>query len=103
MSLFVQDDRLEAVSRALDFTRSPSEMRAKFEETFESMKTSILFAREYLKGLKVAKAQMKYICEESIRAVSWLLHDIVIANTVWCMAYAREIEWGDLYCPIVVP
>ena len=25
-------------------------------------------------------------------AADWLLHDIVITNIVWCMAYKREVE-----------
>jgi len=29
------------------------------------------------------------------------LHDIVITNIVWCMAYQREVE-GGVYCSIVV-
>lgn len=63
-----QEDRLEAVNRALEFSRSPAEMSAEYEETQEAMKTSILFAREYLKGLKVSRQQMKYLCEEAVRA-----------------------------------
>jgi Mg-chelatase subunit ChlI len=63
-----QADRLEAVSRALDFSRSPSEMTAQFADTQEAMKTSILFAREYLKGMKLSRPQMKYLCEEAMRA-----------------------------------
>jgi len=34
--------------------------------------------------------------------ISWPLHDIVIANIVWCMAYTREVGGGVLYCPIAV-
>lgn len=63
-----QEDRLEAVNRALDFSRSPSVMTAQFEETQEAMKTSILFAREYLKGMSLTRPQMKYLCEEAMRA-----------------------------------
>ena len=32
------------------------------------MKTSVIFAREYLKNMKAAPAQIKYLCEEAIRS-----------------------------------
>ena len=31
----------------------------------------------------------------------WPLHDIAVANIVWCMAYTREVGGGIVYCPIV--
>ena len=30
------------------------------------------------------------------------LHDIVITNIVWCMAYKGQVRGGVVYCPIVV-
>ena len=34
---------------------------------------------------------------------SWpLLHDIVIANMVWCKAYTREVKGGSYICSVVV-
>jgi len=36
------------------------------------------------------------------RGETWPLHDIAIANTVWCMAYKRRGRWGGVYCAIVV-
>ena len=53
------DDRLEAVNRALEFSRNPSEVVQRFDETTESMRTSIIFAREYLKSMKLERAQQK--------------------------------------------
>jgi len=32
----------------------------------------------------------------------WHLHDIVMTNNVWCIAYTREVGRGALYCPIIV-
>lgn len=63
-----QDERLEAVKRSLAFANSPSSVIAEFEETSEQMKTQIIFAREYLKPLKANREQVKYLCEEAIRA-----------------------------------
>jgi len=63
-----QDERLDAVQRALDFSESPATMTEQFKETSDAMETSIIFAREYLKDLRVARAQAKYLCEEAIRS-----------------------------------
>jgi len=32
----------------------------------------------------------------------WPLHDIVIANIVWCITYKRESGEEVVYCPIIV-
>ena len=32
----------------------------------------------------------------------WPLHDIVITNSVWCIAYKWEVGRGVVYCPIIV-
>jgi len=37
------------------------------------------------------------VCTES-----WPLQDIVIAKTVWCITYTREVGRGVLYCSIIV-
>jgi len=33
---------------------------------------------------------------------NWPLHDIVITNSVLCMAYKQEAGGGVVYCPIAV-
>jgi len=63
-----QDERLEAVDRAIKFSKDPQAVIKEFGETSEGMSTSIIFAREYMKDLKVARAQQKYLCEEAIRS-----------------------------------
>jgi len=63
-----QDDRLEAVQRALDFAADPQAFIKSYGEVEDQMRTSIIFAREYLKGLRVNKEQAKYLCEEAVRA-----------------------------------
>ena len=63
-----QDERLEAVQRALDFTTDPAAFIQSFGEATEQMQTSIIFAREYLKNLKLKREQYKYLCENAIRA-----------------------------------
>ena len=47
---------------------SGSNVRVGFEEQTEAMQTSITFAREYLKGLNCKREQLKYLCENAIRA-----------------------------------
>jgi len=63
-----QEDRLEAVQRALDFTNDPQGFIERFSENTEQMQTSIVFAREYLKSLNCKREQLKYLCENAIRA-----------------------------------
>jgi len=63
-----QDERLDAVQRALDFTSDPKAFINAYSEATEQMQTSIIFAREYLKGLKLKREQYKYLCENAIRA-----------------------------------
>ena len=63
-----EEERLEAVNRALDFANSPQAVEEQFSEVTEEMKTSVIFAREYLKNMKAAPAQIKYLCEEAIRS-----------------------------------
>jgi len=62
------DERLEAVNRALAFSDDPQKFINKYKETMDTMKTSIIFAREYMKSLDLQTAQIQYICEEAIRA-----------------------------------
>ena len=63
-----EEERLEAVQRALRFGSNPPALIEEFEEVSDGMRTSIIFAREYLNGLRPTKEQVKYLCEEAIRA-----------------------------------
>jgi len=33
---------------------------------------------------------------------TWPLHDIIFINTLWCIAYKREVGRGLVYCPKLV-
>jgi len=69
--------RVEAVDSVLDFspsgeatTKSASAIKA-LEDAIENeddLKTSLIFAREYLKDVGIAESQILYLCEEAIRA-----------------------------------
>jgi magnesium chelatase subunit D len=63
-----QEQRIEAVDRALRFSSDPKSFSAEYDETQDAMKTQIIFAREYLKGLEATKQQKQYVCEEAVRA-----------------------------------
>jgi len=63
-----EEERLEAVQRALDFSTDPRAFIKKYEEATDAMQSSITFAREYLKDLNCKREQIKYICENAIRA-----------------------------------
>ena len=67
--------RVEAVDSVLNF--SPSGKQGSSDATMaledaisneEDLKTAIVFAREYIRDLKLAPSQLQYLCEEAIRA-----------------------------------
>ena len=69
------DQRVEAVDSVLSFSASGKQNTEEAEEALrvaieneDDLKTAIIFAREYIKDLKVAPSQMMYLCEEAIRA-----------------------------------
>merc|ERR1712032_1015162 len=69
------DERVDAVSSVLDFSSSGPQKTPEAEENLkraieneDDLKTAIVFAREYIKDLKLAPSQIQYLCEEAIRA-----------------------------------
>lgn len=67
--------RVDAVESVMDFASSGSQKTEKAErvlkeaiENEEDLKTAVVFAREFIKDLKIAPSQMQYLCEEAIRA-----------------------------------
>jgi len=67
--------RVEAVRSVLEYSTagkqgSPAAEKALEEaiENEEDLKTALVFAREYIKDLKLAPSQIQYLCEEAIRA-----------------------------------
>lgn len=67
--------RVEAVESVLSFSASGAQKTAKGEQALldaieneNDLKTAIVFAREYIKDLKLAPSQIQYLCEEAIRA-----------------------------------
>jgi len=68
-------ERVEAVDSVINFSPSGKQGNAKatlaLEEAIsneDDLKTAIVFAREYIKDLRLAPSQMQYLCEEAIRA-----------------------------------
>ena len=69
------EDRVSAVDSVVNFSPSGkqgnSEATMALEEAIsneDDLKTAIVFAREYIRDLKLAPSQMQYLCEEAIRA-----------------------------------
>jgi magnesium chelatase subunit D len=69
------DERVDAVSSVLEFASSGKQGSEKAEkvledaiENEEDLKTALVFAREYIRDLKIAPSQIQYLCEEAIRA-----------------------------------
>lgn len=67
--------RVEAVDSVLGFSASGKQSTALAEQNLadameneDDLKTALVFAREYIKDLKVAPSQIQYLCEEAIRA-----------------------------------
>uniref|UniRef100_A0A7S4RK90 Mg-protoporphyrin IX chelatase n=2 Tax=Ditylum brightwellii TaxID=49249 RepID=A0A7S4RK90_9STRA len=67
--------RVDAVQAVLNFSPSGAQGNADAEtalsdaiENEDDLKTAIVFAREYIKDLKIAPSQVQYLCEEAIRA-----------------------------------
>ena len=67
--------RVEAVDAVLGFSpgskQATPEAEKALEEAVENeddLKTAIVFAREFLKDVKIAPSQIQYLCEEAIRA-----------------------------------
>lgn len=69
------EDRVNAVDSVVNFSPSGKQGSAKATMALEDaisneddLKTAIVFAREYIRDLKLAPSQMQYLCEEAIRA-----------------------------------
>ena len=67
--------RVDAVQSVLDFSGSGPQKTQRAEQALkeaieneDDLKTAIVFAREYIKDLKLAPSQIQYLCEEAIRA-----------------------------------
>ncbi len=69
------EERVKAVNSVLEFAASGKQGSEVAEqqlkeaiENEEDLKTAIVFAREYIRDLKIAPSQVQYLCEEAIRA-----------------------------------
>jgi magnesium chelatase subunit D len=69
------DERVNAVDSVLNFSSGGPQKTEKAEadlaaaiENEDDLRTAIVFAREYIKDVKVAPSQIQYLCEEAIRA-----------------------------------
>lgn len=67
--------RVDAVESVLDYSTSGVQKTDKAQQALkraieneDDLKTAIVFAREYIKDLKLAPSQIQYLCEEAIRA-----------------------------------
>ncbi|GKZ01118.1 hypothetical protein MPSEU_001063400 [Mayamaea pseudoterrestris] len=68
-------ERVDAVQSVLDYSGSGAQKTTEAEATLKAaveneddLKTAIVFAREYIKDIKLAPSQIQYLCEEAIRA-----------------------------------
>jgi len=69
------EERVAAVKSVLEYSGSGKQGSIEAETSLaeaianeDDLKTAIVFAREYIKDVKVAPSQVQYLCEEAIRA-----------------------------------
>lgn len=61
------EDRVEAVSQAMNFQNAAENSVKSVEEATEGIKTNIILAREWLKDCTISQDQVEYLVRESIR------------------------------------
>jgi magnesium chelatase subunit D len=100
------NQRVQAVESVLSFsssgpqkTKEADEELAQAIENEDDLKTAIVFAREYIKDLKLAPSQIQYLCEEAIRAGCQGHRAEIFASEVARASAAlegRQVEADDL-------
>jgi magnesium chelatase subunit D len=61
------DQRVQAVEAAIAYSRSPQEFLQQYSQDIDELKTQIVFAREWLKDVRISREQITYLVEEAIR------------------------------------
>lgn len=61
------ETRVDAVEAATRFQDSPLDVLKQAEETTDALRSSVIFAREYLEEVEISDKQVKYLVEEARR------------------------------------
>jgi magnesium chelatase subunit D len=61
------DDRVQAVSQAIDYAKSPQIFLEQYAEEIDNIRTQVILAREYLKDVVIASDQIAYLVDEALR------------------------------------
>ncbi|CCH66879.1 Protoporphyrin IX Mg-chelatase subunit D [Richelia intracellularis HH01] len=61
------DERVQAVEKAVSYSLSPQKFIQQYEQEIDAIKTQIIFAREWLREVKVSHEQITYLVEEAVR------------------------------------
>ncbi|NET47566.1 MAG: magnesium chelatase ATPase subunit D [Merismopedia sp. SIO2A8] len=62
------EQRVQAVEQATEYARSPQSFVNQYEEEIDGIKTQIILAREWLKGVTISHDQIAYLVNEALRA-----------------------------------
>jgi len=62
------EERIEAAETANRFNSQPGVVETEVEDLQEGMKSTLVFAREFIKDVTIKESQITYLCEEAIRA-----------------------------------
>jgi magnesium chelatase subunit D len=63
------EDRVQAVDQVLDYAKAPGAFLAQYEAEADDLRTQIILAREWLKEVKIDRAQINYLVTEALRGV----------------------------------
>mmetsp|Transcript_11968 Transcript_11968/g.31306 ORF Transcript_11968/g.31306 Transcript_11968/m.31306 type:complete len:778 (+) Transcript_11968:1-2334(+) len=62
------EQRIEATRTANNFQTNAQAVIDEYSETQEGMKSTLVYAREFIKDVRITPQQIAYLCEEAIRA-----------------------------------
>jgi magnesium chelatase subunit D len=63
------DQRVQAIDKVIEYTTSPQQFIAQYDEEIDNLRTEIILAREWLKDVRITHDQIIYLVQEAMRGV----------------------------------